>query len=307
VNVIDGLSHAALRVGKGDFSVRVLDPKRDQLGRLAASFNAMTQDLEKLREHERQRAILERDIALGREAQQYLYPRQAPVLSRASVWGVTEPARIVSGDLYDFLSFTDSQIGLICADVSGKGTSAALMMANLQAVAHGRLLSSDSTDVRPAPDAFVTALNRDISGRFGDNRYATLFYGEFDSQTQILRYVNAGHTAPIFISAKGEVTKLPGSDLPVGMFPDATFQERRVKLPAGSSVVVYTDGVSDALNSKEEEFGEERILRCLASLPEAVSAKEICERLALEIAEWANGVDRSDDTTILVLSVSDCT
>src|SRR5215467_9601913 len=102
VNVIDGLSHAASRVGRGDFSVRVMDPERDQLGRLAASFNAMTHNLENLREHERQREILERDIALGREAQQYLYPRRAPVLSGASVWGITESARIVSGDLYDF-------------------------------------------------------------------------------------------------------------------------------------------------------------------------------------------------------------
>ena len=148
VNVIDGLSHAAWRVGKGDFSVRVTDPEHDQLGRLAASFNAMTHDLEKMREHEKQRAILERDIALGREAQQYLYPRQSPVVSQASVWGVTQPARIVSGDLYDFLSFTDNEVGLICADVSGKGTSAALMMANLQAVAHGLLLLFDNANVR---------------------------------------------------------------------------------------------------------------------------------------------------------------
>ncbi|HEX8894867.1 MAG TPA: HAMP domain-containing protein, partial [Terriglobales bacterium] len=170
VNMIDGLSHAASQVGKGDFSVRITDPGKDQLGRLAASFNAMTQDLGNLREHERQRAILERDIALGHEAQQYLYPRRAPVLSHASVWGVTEPARIVSGDLYDFLSLTDSEVGLLCADVSGKGTSAALMMANLQAVAHGRLLLFDNCNVRPTPDAFVAALNRDISGRFGDNR-----------------------------------------------------------------------------------------------------------------------------------------
>jgi serine phosphatase RsbU (regulator of sigma subunit) len=305
VNVIDGLSHAALRVGKGDFSVRVADPEQDQLGRLAASFNAMTQDLENLREHEKQRAILERDIALGREAQQYLYPRQSPVLSQASVWGVTQPAHIVSGDLYDFLSFTDGEVGLVCADVSGKGTSAALMMASLQAVAHGRLLLLDNANVRPAPDAFVAALNRDLSGRFGDNRYATLFYGEFDSQTQILRYVNGGHTPPIFISAEGEVTRLPDGDLPVGMFPDATFEEHRVIVPPGSSIVVYTDGVSDALNSAGEEFGEERIMRCLSSLPRPIDAEGICNYLAGKVAEWAAGADRSDDTTILALSV-DC-
>ena len=303
VNVIDGLSHAALQVGKGDFSVRITDPEKDQLGRLAASFNTMTQDLGNLREHERQRAILERDIALGHEAQQYLYPRRAPVLSHASVWGVTEPARIVSGDLYDFLSLTDSEVGLLCADVSGKGTSAALMMANLQAVAHGRLLLFDNCNVRPAPDAFVAALNRDISGRFGDNRYATLFYGEFDSQTRVLRYVNAGHTPPILISAKGELTRLSDGDLPVGMFPDATFQEHRVTVPPGNSIVVYTDGVSDALNSEGEQFGEERITRCLASLTRPIDAEGICTHLAGKVAEWADGVDRSDDTTILALSV----
>jgi sigma-B regulation protein RsbU (phosphoserine phosphatase) len=306
VNVIDGLSHAALRVGKGDFSVRVRDPEQDQLGKLAASFNAMTHDLENLREHEKQRAILERDIALGREAQQYLYPRRAPRLHRASVWGVTQPARIVSGDLYDFLSFSDTEVGLICADVSGKGTSAALMMANLQAVAHGRLLLFDDANVRPAPDAFVAALNRDMSGRFGDTRYATLFYGEFDSQTQILRYVNAGNTPPLFISAEGEVSRLAGGDLPVGMFPDAAFQERQVVVPAGCSIVVYTDGVTDALNSEGEEFGEARVMRCLSSVPGRMDAEGLCKHLAGQVAEWAADADRFDDTTILALSVDAC-
>src|SRR5260370_9558459 len=132
----------------------------------------MTQDLESLREQEKKRAVLERDIALAQEAQQCLYPRAAPVLSTASVWGVTTPARIVSGDLYDFLSFSNSEVGLPCADVSGKGMSAALMMANLQAVAHGRLLCG--ANGRPAPDAFVTPLNPGIPGRFWVNRYATI-------------------------------------------------------------------------------------------------------------------------------------
>ncbi len=304
VNVIDGLSHAALRVGKGDFTVRVTDPEQDQLGRLTTSFNAMTHDLENLREHERQHAILERDIALGREAQQYLYPRRAPVLSQASVWGVTQPAYNVSGDLYDFLSFTDSEVGLICADVSGKGTAAALMMANLQAVAHGRLLLFDNANVRPAPDAFVAALNRDISGRFGDSRYATLFYGEFDCKTQILRYVNAGHMPPILFRGRRSNQAFRRRVCQSASFPMRAFQERRVMVPAGCSIVVYTDGVSDARNPEGEDFGEERIMRCLASLPRPIDAKGICERLAGKVAEyWADGADRFDDTTILALSV----
>jgi sigma-B regulation protein RsbU (phosphoserine phosphatase) len=218
------------------------------------------------------------------------------------MWGVSQPARIVSGDLYDFLSFSDSEVGLICADVSGKGTSAALMMANLQAVAHGRLLLLDNVNVRPTPDGFVTALNRDMCGRFGDNRYATLFYGEFDAQTQTLRYVNAGHPPPLLISADGEATRLTGGDLPVGMFPDAIFQERRVMVPPGGSIVVYTDGVSDAMNLEGEEFGDERIMRCVTSLPRSIDAEGICTHLAQQMDEWAAGADRSDDATILALS-----
>jgi serine phosphatase RsbU (regulator of sigma subunit) len=303
VAAIDGLSHAALRVGKGDFSVRVAVSAQDQLGMLAASFNEMTHDLESLREQEKQRTVLERDMALAREAQQYLYPRAAPVLSMSTVWGVTTPARIVSGDLYDFFSFSNSEVGLLCADVSGKGMSAALMMAHLQAVAHGRLLSLGEPNRRLSPDAFVTGLNRDLRGRFGDNRYATMFYGEFDSATKILRYINAGHCPPILISEAGEATTLHGGDVPVGLLPDIEYQELQVTLSSGSSVVVYSDGVTDALNSHGEEFGEERIISCCTSLPKGASAEEICMLLSGSVVEWAAGVEQFDDTTILVLAV----
>jgi serine phosphatase RsbU (regulator of sigma subunit) len=301
VGVIDGLSQATLRIGKGDFSVRVKDPEQDQMGILVESFNTMTRNLETLQEQEKERAILERDMALAHEAQQYLYPRYPPVLQTARVWGVTAPARVVSGDLYDFLPFSNTEVGLLCVDVSGKGMSAALMMANLQAVAHGRLLGGSHG--RPAPDAFVTALNRDISGRFGDSRFATMFYGEFDSESKILRYVNAGHCPPIFISEAGEATTLSEGDLPVGVFPEASFQELRVTLSKGSAIVVHTDGVTDALNSHGEEFGEERLMSCLTSLPRGADAEAICKHLSRKVAEWADGVEQFDDTTILVLSV----
>ena len=176
-------------------------------------------------------------------------------------------------------------------------------MANLQAVAHGRLLGG--TNGRPAPDAFVTAINRDIRGRFGDNRYATMFYGEFDSHSGVLRYISAGHCPPFFISEAGEATILPGGDLPVGLFADAAYQERRVTVSRGCAIVVYTDGVTDALNSHGEAFGEERIRRCLTSLPKGANAKAICVQLVGRVNEWAAGVEQFDDTTILVLSVAD--
>lgn len=303
VAVIDGLSHAALEVGKGDFSVRVAVPEQDQLGLLASSFNDMTRDLEILRQQEKQNAVLERDIALGHEVQQYLYPRVTPELSAANVSGVTTPARMVSGDLYDFLSFSKTEVGLLCADVSGKGVSAALMMAHLQALAHGRLIPLDENNTRPAPDTFVTALNRELRGRFGNNRYATMFYGEFDSQSKVLRYINAAHCPPILISEAREATKLTAGDLPVGLFPEIRYQELRVTLSKGCALVVYTDGLTDALNSRGEAFGEERLMSFCTSLPKEATAEAICALLSGAVVAWAAGVEQFDDTTILVLSV----
>jgi serine phosphatase RsbU (regulator of sigma subunit) len=303
VTVIDTLSHAAHRIGMGDFSVRVPVTEEDQLGSLVASFNAMTSDLESLREQEGYRIALERDMTLAREVQQYLYPRSAPALLGANVWGLTRPARIVSGDLYDFFSFSNNEVGLLCVDVSGKGMSAALMMAHLQAVAHGRMLTLDHSSERPCPSAFAAMLNRDLYGRFGDHRYATMFYGEYDSGSGLLRYINAGHCRPIFISETGEVTALPNGDLPIGLFIETTYQEFQLTVLRSCAIVVYSDGLIDALNSRAEEFGEERLMDYCRSLPKGATAQEICASLSQCISEWSADVEQFDDTTILVLSV----
>jgi len=304
VSVIDTLSHAAQKVGSGDFSVSIPVAEQDQLGLLATSFNTMTNHLRDLREQEKQRIMLERDIAMAHEAQQYLYPRFAPVLCGAEVCGITAPARIVSGDLYDFFSFHDNTVGLLCADVSGKGMSAALMMAHLQAVAHGRMLAMEEPSARPSPAAFAELLNRDLFGRFGDYRYATMFYGEYDSSTRLLRYVNAGNCPPILISATGEVTVLRDGDLPIGLFSEMNYQELGITLSPGSAVVVYSDGLIDALNCEREEFGEERLVSCCRLLPKGASAESICTLLSQRVAEWSAGAEQFDDTTLLVLAVS---
>jgi serine phosphatase RsbU (regulator of sigma subunit) len=304
VSVINSLSHATRQVGAGDFSVRVPIGEEDQLGELATSFNQMAHDLEDFHARESQRIVLERDMALAREAQQYLYPRSAPVLSGANVWGVTKAARMVSGDLYDFFHFNRFEVGLLCADVSGKGMSAALMMAQLQAVARGKMLSTDEASERPSPESLVTALNKDMEGRFGDAKFVTMFYGEFDSRTGLLRYVNAGHCLPTLISEEREAKALQGGDLPVGLFPEASFQEFQISLTKGSAIVVCSDGVTDALNRDGQEFGNARLLALCSSLPDGADAKIIAELLAERVAEWSAGVDQFDDITILTLSVS---
>jgi serine phosphatase RsbU (regulator of sigma subunit) len=263
----------------------------------------MTSHLESLREQESYRVVLERDITLAREIQKYLYPRSAPTLSDATVSGMTRPARIVSGDLYDFFSFSNYEVGLLCADVSGKGMSAALMMAHLQAVAHGRMLTLDQPSARPSPSAFAAMLNRDLCGRFGDNRYVTMFYGEYDSSSGLLRYINAGHCRPIVISETGEVTAFSNGDLPIGLFIETTYQELQLTLSRGCAIVVYSDGLVDALNSSGEEFGEQRLVDHCRSLPKGATAQQICTSLSQRTAEWSAAVEQFDDITILVLRV----
>jgi sigma-B regulation protein RsbU (phosphoserine phosphatase) len=287
----------------GDFSIRIPSSEEDQLGLLVTSFNGMASHLESLREQEKQRIVLERDIVLAHEAQQYLYPRSAPAVSGAKVWGMTRPARIVSGDLYDFFPFCNNTVGLLCADVSGKGMSAALMMAHLQAVAHGRMLTSNEAKERPTPSTFAAMLNQDLYRRFGDNRYATLFYGEYDSDSRVLRYINAGHCRPILISETGEVTALTHGDLPIGLFQEMAYQELELSISKGCALVVYSDGLVDAVNSKGEEFGEERLVDCCKSLPKGATAQAICTYLSQCVAEWSAGLEQFDDTTILVLTV----
>jgi len=301
--VIDMLSGAAHRIGMGDFSIRIPVTGKDQLGSLVVSFNAMASHLESLREQERYRAALEHDMTLAREVQQCLYPRDVPTLFGASVWGMTRPARIVSGDLYDFFSFSNNQVGLLCADVSGKGMSAALMMAHLQAVAHGRMLTLDQPTAKRSPSAFAAMLNRDLCGRFGDNRYATMFYAEYDCGSGLLRYINAGHCRPIFVSEAREVTTLPNGDLPIGLFIESAYREFPLEVSSGCAIVVYSDGLVDALNAKGEEFGEERLVDRCKTLPRGAAAQEICAHLSQSIADWSGAVEQFDDTTILVLRV----
>jgi serine phosphatase RsbU (regulator of sigma subunit) len=300
---IDSLSAAAQEVGEGDLSVKVAIQGNDQLGRLAGNFNDMVRDLRTLREQEKQAAILEWDLSLAREVQEHLYPPKEITAPGVTVWGVNTPARAVSGDLYEFFSFSHHELGLLCADVSGKGVAAALMMAHLQALVHGRLMNQDEWTSRMEPGRFVAALNRDFCGRFGDDRYCTMFYGEFEFRSGRLVYINAGHCPAILITSAGEVKKLEGGNLPVGIIPETTYQACEVHLAKGSAVVVYTDGVTDALNAAGEPFGEERLLHCCASLPKGSTGKDIGSSILKRVGDWACDVEQFDDTTILVLAV----
>ena len=299
---VDDLSSAAHQIAGGNFAWRTPVRGKGQLGDLSCYFNEMAIALEQLQKDEAARLRLESELQIARSVQQYLYPHVAPVLHGATVSGRTLAARIIGGDLYDFFDLGRERIGILCADVSGKGIPAALMMANLQAVARAHF--GDKIDGPAAPPAhFVEVLNQQLAGRFGDNRYATLFWAAYDAHASVLTYINAGHPSPILRYSTGEIQRLNSVGVPIGMFAKTRYTPTTLHMRPASQLVIFTDGVTDAENGAEEDFGDERLIECCSTIASGMDAKGVADRLMQAVAEWSGGRERFDDTTVVVLRV----
>ncbi len=209
---------------------------------------------------------------------------------------------MIGGDLYDFFDLGAERAGVLCADVSGKGVAAALMMANLQAIA--RAHAGFRRDC-PAllPGEFVEVLNQQLAGRFGDSRYATLVWIDYDAPARKLQYVNAGNPPPILIRSNGEVERLDSDGFPIGMFVDAKYSPQELSVDAGAVLVIFSDGLTDAMNTSDEEFGDERLIQCCRRIRPGADAQEIVEMLSRAAADWSAGVDQFDDTTLVVIRI----
>jgi serine phosphatase RsbU (regulator of sigma subunit) len=300
---IDDLSGAARQIAGGNFAWRTPVRRKDQLGDLSFNFNEMAIALERLKKEEAVALRVENELQVARSVQQYLYPRVVPLLRGVTVAGRTLAARTVGGDLYDFLDLGRERIGILCADVSGKGIPAALMMANLQAVARAHLSDrDDGADV--AAGHFVEAMNQEITGRFGDNRYATLFWALYYADKSIFTYVNAGNPSPILINPAGKIERLNSDGFPIGMFANARYAAKDFAMQPGSRLVIFSDGLTDAQNAAGEEFGDERLIDCCRTIAPQVDAEGVAERLMQAVAEWSTGTEQFDDTTIVVVDAA---
>ena len=156
----------------------------------------------------------------------------------------------------------------------------------------------------PAAGEFVEALNQELTGRFGDNRYATLFWGEYDAGTRNLQYINAGNPSPILIRSSGEVERLESDGFPIGMFGSAKYSPQELCLATGARLIIFSDGLTDALNIRGEEFGDERLVQCCQRIGAGTQANDIAEILTRAAAEWSAGVEPFDDTTLVVIAVA---
>jgi len=242
-----------------------------------------------------QREMLHREIEIAREVQQRLFPQQLPEVPALEYAGNCRPARGVGGDYYDFLALSSGKLGLAIADVSGKGIPAALLMASLQASVRGQ--SQSGVNVAE----LMAQVNRLVFDASPENRYATFFYGLFDPATRRLTYTNGGHNAPILLRGS-DVLRLETGGPVVGLFRAAAYEQGEIQLLPGDLLVLYTDGISEAENPAEEEWGEEPLIAAAAQCRD-LPPSEMISRLMAAADAFAAGAPQHDDMTLVIAKV----
>jgi len=304
---VNSLYAATQHVQEGDLTYRVRIPHRDQLAALGESFNSMTQSVSTLIEEQRRRQRLENELSIAHEVQQQLFPRTLPNLRGMEIEAICRPARVVSGDYYDFVRVSPTRLAIALADISGKGISAALLMANVQAALRSDVLRYRNGQPGAHQEQINTAeivshLNLHLFRNTSDERYATVFFGVYDSETRQLHYTNAGHLPPIYIHGN-HARRLEIGGMVVGLFNDVPFQQGAVEIEHGGILIAYSDGLIEPENVYGEEFGTERLID-VALRNRENSSHVIAEAMMHAAEEWSGSPEQADDMTVIVLRFS---
>ncbi len=249
------------------------------------------------------RVVMKRDLEIARDIQSWLLPAMPPAVPGLAIAFATKPANTVAGDFYDVFArpVTDSRqpdFLLAVADVAGKSIPAALLMATFQASL--RTLSETSCSL---PD-LVASMNRYASTNSqGGRRFTTAFLAEFDPGSRALTYINAGHNTPILRHSSGATERLTNGGLPLGIQADAAYESGNLTLQPGDWLVIFTDGLVEAVNAREEEYGEQRLLAVLQG-GVAVSPDELLRRVMSDLDGFVGVTPQHDDVTCMVIKVS---
>ena len=252
--------------------------------------------IEKVMLHEQliEKKRLEGQLEVARQVQLQLLPPGDPKLDGFDISAYNFPTEEVSGDYYDWVSIYEDEIGLVIADVSGKGVPAALLMAFLRASLRA------ATHVGYAPQISMAKVKYLLWESIERNQFVTAFYGILDAGNKTLAYANAGHNPPLLLNAKGEARFMERGGLPLGMFRDTRYHQYYLSFEPGQVLVLYTDGVTEATNPAGEEFGRDRLakaVRSVANLP----ARELIASVQNEVLSWTDGKGATDDVTFFVI------
>jgi sigma-B regulation protein RsbU (phosphoserine phosphatase) len=299
------------KVMEGNFSHRIEVKGKDQLADLSQSFNRMTENLERLLVVAKEKERLQSEVEIAREVQSQLYPRVVPQTRTLRLTAVCHPARMCSGDYYDYEVIRDSQVALAIGDVAGKGISAALLMATLQSSLRSQLQSAleiaatagngggtNSTLPLLSTSHLVSRLNNQLHAYTSPEKYATFCFGIFDEPTGIFTYTNAGHLPPLLVR-DGVAERLDVNGTVVGAFPFAKYDESRVELKPSDLLVCFTDGITEPENEYGEMFGEERLIELIARSSH-LNDEQIIEVVLESVREWTATDELQDDMTLLL-------
>jgi len=324
-NLYEGTQH----VNRGNFKHRIAVKSRDQLAALQTSFNQMSESIERLILEQKQKERLENELAIAQEVQAMLFPRSQQKMESLELHGVCRPARTVSGDYYDFLPCSGDRLGITLGDISGKGISAALLMATIHSAVrayeygnmpdrrelvsagaaanagaailtetsrNGNELLTESSLESPA--RVMELLNRHVFNSTPTEKYATLFLAIYDGIEQSLTYCNAGHLPPLLVSNDGNVRKLDVNGMVIGLFDGIAWDESRIRMEPGDIFVAFSDGVTEPEN-EFGEFGEERLIEVIRE-NRHLPLDRISESVITAVMDWIGANEQPDDVTLVL-------
>jgi sigma-B regulation protein RsbU (phosphoserine phosphatase) len=314
------LHEATKHVDRGDFSHRIPVKSLDQLSELALSFNSMTASIEKLILEQKEKQRLENELTIAQEVQAQLFPRQISELESLEVHGFCRPARTVSGDYYDFLTASSHKLILAVGDISGKGISAALLMATIHSAVRaysveslpqmrepvalgavagaGRIMATWPEGIEISPGALLGLLNHQLYESTPPEKYATLFLGIYDGRSHRLTYSNGGHLPPILIARNGGIRRLEAGGTVIGLFDNMTYEEGSVEMKPGEIFLAYSDGVTEPENDFGE-FGEQRLID-LVSDNRNLPLPQISQLVTTAVENWIGDNEQPDDVTLVL-------
>jgi sigma-B regulation protein RsbU (phosphoserine phosphatase) len=316
-NAVAHLYRGTMHINRADFSHRIPITSNDQLAALANSFNSMTASIEKLILEQKEKQRLENEITIAQEVQSQLFPRHITQLPGLEVHGFCRPARSVSGDYYDFLSLGEGCLLLAVGDVSGKGISAALLMATIhsavraysvegipalrevRAVGGGSMtVASLLEGAEVSPGTLLSLLNHQLYNSTPAEKYATLFLAIYDEQERRLNFSNAGHLPPLLLTENGIAKRLEDGGTVVGLFDNISYEENSVQLCPGEIFLAYSDGVTEPENDFGE-FGEQRLIELVQENRDLPLAR-ISEIVTAAVSDWIGGAEQPDDVTLVL-------
>jgi serine phosphatase RsbU (regulator of sigma subunit) len=268
---------------------RLLDSVASQAGIAIENFGLAEKMAERMEVDRR----VARDMEIAREVQSRLFPQFLPPLKTLQYTGTCIQARVVGGDYYDFLDLGTGRLGIVLADIAGKGIAAALLMANLQANLRSRYMVALED-----PHQLLQSVNHLFFENTPEDSYATLFYADYDDANHCLRYANCGHNPPLLVRTNGDIERLEATATVLGLFTDWNCEVKKVSLGPGDVLVIYTDGVTEAPNQLGEEFGESRLMEVMRSHPKA-QVNEMLSAILAAVQQFS-GASQADDLTLVI-------